>query len=48
VAGQLSDIRQILNGDFRKAKAALEKHVTAIRMVPQGERKTGFYVAEGE
>ena len=48
VAGQLGDIRQLLNGDVRKAKAELEKHVTAIRMVPQGEGKTGFYVAEGE
>jgi archaellum component FlaC len=48
VTRQLGDIRQLLSADVQKAKTELAKHVTAIRMVPQGEGKTGFYVAEGE
>ncbi|MEN6602533.1 MAG: hypothetical protein ABFD86_08940 [Bryobacteraceae bacterium] len=48
VTRQLGDIRQLLNVDVQKAKTELEKHVTAIRMVPQGEGKKGYYIAEGQ
>jgi hypothetical protein len=47
VTGQLGDIRTLLTDDVQKAKALLEKHVRDIRMVPQGERKNGYYIAEG-
>ncbi len=48
VTGQLGDVRQLLQVDVQRAKAELQKHVTEIRMVPQGEGRRGYYVAEGE
>ena len=48
VSRQLADIRKLLNVDLQQARAALEKHVTSIRMVPQLEGDKGHYVAEGE
>jgi site-specific DNA recombinase len=48
VTRQMSDIRQLLKVDVQKGKAALEKYVTSIRMIPQLEGNKGHYVAEGE
>ena len=48
VTRQVGDIRHLLKVDVQKAKAALEKHVTSIRMVPQVEGEKGHYVAEGK
>jgi hypothetical protein len=47
VTPQLGDIRQLLTVDVQKAKAALEKHVSSIRMIPEAEGKKGHYIAEG-
>jgi DNA invertase Pin-like site-specific DNA recombinase len=48
VSEQLGDIRTLLNADVQRAKVELAKHVSGIRMVPQGEGKKGHYVAKGE
>jgi hypothetical protein len=49
VTGQLCEVKRLLHTDVLKAKLELEKHVQAIRMVPQpSDGKKGFYVAEGE
>ena len=38
----------MLNSDVQKAKAALAKHVTGIRMVPESDGGKGHYMAEGD
>jgi hypothetical protein len=48
VTERLSNIRQILAADVDRARAELGMHVSEIRMIPQGQGKTGHYVAEGE
>ena len=48
VSERLGDIRCLLNADVQRAKAELAKHVAGIRMLPQGQGKKGYYIAEGE
>ena len=48
VTERLADIRQLLNADVLRAKAELGRHVTSIRMLPQGEGKKGHYIAAGD
>ena len=48
VSGQLGDLRSLIGTSVSKAKAELQKHISAIRMLPQDEGKKGHYVAEGE
>ncbi|MGO9256330.1 MAG: recombinase family protein [Bryobacteraceae bacterium] len=48
VSERLGDIRHLLNADVQRAKAELAKHVAGIQMLPQGQGKKGYYIAEGE
>jgi hypothetical protein len=48
VLERLGNIRQLLNADVQRAKFELAKHVSRIRMVPEGPAKNGHYVAVGE
>ncbi len=52
VSQRLGNIRELLSGDIARAKLELAKHVTDIRMMPEGEGKSAFsrapfYVAAG-
>jgi DNA invertase Pin-like site-specific DNA recombinase len=48
VSERLLNIRQLMNGDVRGAKALFAKHVSTVQMFPQAEGKKGHYVASGE
>jgi site-specific DNA recombinase len=48
VTERLGSIREVLSGDVELAKIELGKHVTSIRMSPEGEGKAAHYVAAGE
>jgi hypothetical protein len=48
VSERLCNIRQLLNADVQRAKVELAKHVSGIRMVPEGAGKQGHFVAVGE
>ena len=47
VTGQVEPIRSLIRTNVTRAKIELEKHVVAIRMLPQMDGKKGHYVAEG-
>jgi site-specific DNA recombinase len=48
VSERLGNIRELLSADVERAKVELAKHVTDIRMNPEGEGKNAHYVAAGE
>jgi hypothetical protein len=48
VSERLGNIREFLSADEERAKVELAKHVTDIRMNPEGEGKNAHYVAAGE
>jgi hypothetical protein len=48
VSERLGNIRELLSGDVEGAKLELAKHVTDIRLNPEGEGKKAHYVAAGE
>jgi len=47
VSERLGNIRELLSADVERAKVELGKHVTDIRMNPEGEGKNAHYVAAG-
>jgi DNA invertase Pin-like site-specific DNA recombinase len=48
VTERLGNIRELLSADVERAKIELAKHVTGIRMNPEGQGKAAHYVADGE
>jgi DNA invertase Pin-like site-specific DNA recombinase len=48
VSERLTNIRELLAADVERAKLELSKHVTEIRMIPQGQGREGYYIASGD